>query len=306
MYIAITAGHVIPDNDTHVLVYNDATGEDISLRVSSSSYRSEGKRLLGHAERPEHAPAGFDEIAFLIIPQAALKYFALESYNINVHYFGINAERLEAEKKRNPVTNRYQDIERKLRISSVMVFKKGSQTDLTMGRLISVEKDPPPRWYKNEDEEEQLNTDFISFEDDTEEEESSSVDQNVEPFSAPPVYSTSPSRSLISEESSSSHGYSGSFSNTSGSNRSSEDDEERVAGIWYGKVQWSDHHTEFGAPGDSGSLVYAIESGIYVPLGIYLGTPEAWRPQSCSCFVSLETFAYGGLQEDLEFVFPPA
>ena len=72
-----------------------------------------------------------------------------------------------------------------------------------------------------------------------------------------------------------------------------------------------DNHTEFGAPGDSGSLVYAIESGVYVPLRIYLGTPEAWRAQdaqqaSCSCFISLETFAYGGLQEGLELVFPPA
>ena len=311
-YIAITAGHVIPDNDTHVLVYNDATGEDVSLKVSSSSYRAEGKRLLRHAQRPEQLSAGFDEIAFLIFPPAAVKYVALEPYNINVHYFEVNAEMVEIEKKRNPVTNRYRDIVRKLRLSPVMVFKKGSETDLTMGRLIGIEKEAPPGWYKNEDEEEEVNTDFISFEHDPEEEESSFLDQNVAPFSASPLYSTSSqSLSFTSEETSSSDGFPGSFSDSNGSHKSSEDDEERVAGIWYGKVQWMDNHTEFGAPGDSGSLVYAIESGVYVPLGIYLGTPEAWRAQdaqqtSCSCFISLETFAYGGLQEGLELVFPPA
>lgn len=48
MYIAITAGHVIPNNDMCALVYNDATGEDISLDVSISSYRSGDKRLQGH------------------------------------------------------------------------------------------------------------------------------------------------------------------------------------------------------------------------------------------------------------------
>ena len=150
-YIAITAGHVIPDNDTHVLVYNDSTGEDVSLKVSSSSYRSEGKRLLGHAQRLGQLSAGFDEIAFLIFPPAAVKYVALEPYNINVHYFEVNAEMVEIEKKRNPVTNRYRDIVRKLRLSPVMVFKKGSETDLTMGRLIGIEKEAPPGWYKNED-----------------------------------------------------------------------------------------------------------------------------------------------------------
>jgi hypothetical protein len=41
---------------------------------------------------------------------------------------------------------------------------------------------------------------------------------------------------------------------------------------WVGKVMPMDAQRPFGAPGDSGTVVYAVEWGIVVPLGIHLGT----------------------------------
>lgn len=151
-----------------------------------------------------------------------------------------------------------------------MVFKKGSETDLTMGRLVSVEKNPPPGWYEDGEETN------ISFGYSFEEEESNFMDENLAPCSVPSLSSTSPKvaplqvkgrRAFIT------------FSTSSGSGRETVKMATQKKScrhlVW--QVVVANKHTEFGALGDSGSLVYAIEAGTYVPLGIYLGAPEAWR-----------------------------
>jgi hypothetical protein len=51
------------------------------------------------------------------------------------------------------------------------------------------------------------------------------------------------------------------------------DEAEKDRNEWMGVVQWMD--APFSAPGDSGSLVFALEDGVTVPLGIHVGAPEA-------------------------------
>ena len=66
---------------------------------------------------------------------------------------------------------------------------------------------------------------------------------------------------------------------------------------WLGLVEWIDN-VPFATSGDSGSLVFAREDGVHVPLGIHVGSKE-----STSIFVSLETFCYEAESEGLELRF---
>jgi hypothetical protein len=65
---------------------------------------------------------------------------------------------------------------------------------------------------------------------------------------------------------------------------------------WLGVVQWMD--VPFAAPGDSGSLVFAREEGIIIPLGIHVGSPTSMP--NTSIFISLETFCFEAEAEGLE------
>jgi hypothetical protein len=67
---------------------------------------------------------------------------------------------------------------------------------------------------------------------------------------------------------------------------------------WIGVVQWMD--VPFSTSGDSGSLVFARENGIYIPLGIHLGAQEATQQ---SYFLSLETFCYEAENKGLQLHF---
>jgi hypothetical protein len=64
---------------------------------------------------------------------------------------------------------------------------------------------------------------------------------------------------------------------------------------WLGVVEWMDD--KFADSGDSGSLVFAREDGIHIPLGIHVGSPAGTRK---SIFVSLETFCLAAEVEGLE------
>jgi hypothetical protein len=68
---------------------------------------------------------------------------------------------------------------------------------------------------------------------------------------------------------------------------------------WVGIVKWAD--VPFSAPGDSGSLVFAIEEGVTIPLGIHVGAPTS-IPQH-SVFISIETFCYEAENEGWELHF---
>lgn len=67
----------------------------------------------------------------------------------------------------------------------------------------------------------------------------------------------------------------------------------------WGVVSWTG--LPFSSPGDSGSLVFAIEDGIHIPLEIHVGAHEN---QKCSYFISIETFCYVAEAEGWEVRFP--
>lgn len=54
---------------------------------------------------------------------------------------------------------------------------------------------------------------------------------------------------------------------------------------WLRLVEWMD--VPFTTSGDSGSLVFARQDGIHIPLGIHVGSPGNTHT---SIFISLETF----------------
>jgi hypothetical protein len=68
---------------------------------------------------------------------------------------------------------------------------------------------------------------------------------------------------------------------------------------WLGVVKWGE--TAFSAPGDSGSLVFAMEEGVVVPLGIHIGAPTSILEHSV--FISLDTFCYKAEEEGWDLAF---
>ena len=80
-----------------------------------------------------------------------------------------------------------------------------------------------------------------------------------------------------------------------------EDEIEQDRSEWLGIVKWiSDDHS-FAGPGDSGSLVFAREGGITIPLGIHVGSPTSMPNHSL--FISIETYCYEAESEGWTLVF---
>jgi hypothetical protein len=78
-----------------------------------------------------------------------------------------------------------------------------------------------------------------------------------------------------------------------------EEDEEEVEkedDEWLGVVEWMD--VPFADSGDSGSLVFTREDGIFIPLGIHVGSPASMP--NTSIFISLDTFCLEAEAEGLE------
>lgn len=69
---------------------------------------------------------------------------------------------------------------------------------------------------------------------------------------------------------------------------------------WFGLVKWYDE-PPFTGQGDSGSLVFAKEGNVTIPLGIHVGSPASIPNHSV--FISLETFCFEAKKEgeDLRF-----
>jgi len=118
---------------------------------------------------------------------------------------------LQLSEMADPVSrSRRGDILRRL---PMIVYKVGTATELTIGRLVRIQDNSPKGWYTlNEDGEEE-----------TDDEETEEAEK---------------------------------------------DDDE-----WLGVVEWMD--PLFSASGDSGSLVFAREDGIHIPLGIHVGSPDS-------------------------------
>ena len=234
VHVALTAGHVIPDMATEMMV-DDPSDPDkyVRLKVSVKSRREHGKRV----ERLKYTAPFTDDVGFLIIPPESVNLFDCFPLNINSHMFNTNGH-IEKSDMLDPVSYpRFRSIQKRLRLSSILVFKTGMMTDLTMGHLVKVSKSPPEGWWQNES-----------------------------------LSSLTSSTSDDSDDGSSSEG--------------EEND-------WIGYVKWST--IPFAAGGDSGSFVWAVESGVLVPLGVHVGSPESVPDHSC--FLALESFCYEGEQE---------
>jgi len=76
------------------------------------------------------------------------------------------------------------------------------------------------------------------------------------------------------------------------------EEDEKDENEWIGFVRWMD--VPFATSGDSGSLVFAREDGILIPLGIHVGSRENIQT---SMFLSLETFCFEAESEGLDLHF---
>lgn len=234
VFVSLTAAHVIPDGASHLAVQHPTNASSyIQFEVPHFSKRLQGRR----AAHGEDIPPFFDDLGFLVISPNDIKYFAHSYYNINTHFLDQYAGPQQI--LLDPLArDRYYKLKKVLRRSSVIVFKKGSQTDQTMGHLVDVTKEPPEGWY-----------------------EWAAAPKGSDKSFEEPRLDLSSSCSSVEE--------------TSG---------------WFGVVQWST--VPFAAPGDSGSHVFAVESGILVPLGVHVGSPESIPNHSV--FISLEAFCLEG------------
>lgn len=233
-FVALTAAHVIPDGVRYLEIPNPMkVNSYVELKVPHISKRLQGQR----AAYDKNTPPFFDDLGFLVITPNDVKYFACQYLNVNVHFFdqrsGPEAILLDPLAR-----SRYSILKKILRHSSIIVFKKGSASDQTMGHLVDVTREPPEGWYEWE---------IVDMESD--------------------VCFESPQSDIAS-----------SFSST-----------DDIFG-WFGVVKWST--VPFAAPGDSGSMVFAVESGVRVPLGIHVGSPESMPDHSV--FICLEAFCLEG------------
>ncbi|KAI9931263.1 hypothetical protein MW887_010925 [Aspergillus wentii] len=246
IHVALTAGHVIPDGVDSVMTRNlaDSDGDvQINLEVSPTSKRMNGKRV-GYDGK---SPAFTDDTAFLIIKPDDLLRFQHCYFNINLHYFQTTV--VPVSHILDPVAQqRWTPLAMKIHLSAIVVFKKGSQSDLTMGHLVGVTREPPRGWYQSQ-------TESIGF-------------QSLRHPTLTGNSDGSDSEGPYDQDNSEPYG-------------------------WFGVVKWSD--VRFATAGDSGSLVFAFESGTFVPLGIHIGSPES--APGHSYFLSLETFCYEGEKE---------
>lgn len=132
----------------------------------------------------------------------------------------------------------------------LVVYKQGSSSDLTMGRLVRLDDYPPKGWYGvDEDSDNDEASNYIVFERDSDDDGDEEFKDNNE---------------------------------------------------WLGIVKWYGDFP-FAAPGDSGSLVYAKEGNITIPLGIHIGCPTSIPNHSV--FISIETFCFEAERQGMELRF---
>lgn len=90
------------------------------------------------------------------------------------------------------------------------------------------------------------------------------------------------------------------FERDSDDNDVGEEQEDKDSNEWLGIVKWYDEFP-FTGPGDSGSLVFAKEGNVTVPLGIHVGCPAS--VPNHSVFISIENFCFEAEKEGWELRF---
>jgi hypothetical protein len=150
-YIALTAGHAIPDGDDCLLVKNRKLDLFTSLTVAAQ-FRRFGNRPLG---RLKEDPSFLDDVGILFVGNDDLKYFSRHIANLNVHYFDPEGRTSTVSEMADPMSlSRKSALQKWLDVSPIIVYKVGITTDLTIGRFVTMTNFEPKGWYKPEDEEE--------------------------------------------------------------------------------------------------------------------------------------------------------
>jgi hypothetical protein len=98
-------------------------------------------------DRPLHrqndTPSFLEDIGILFIDDD-IKSFSCRIANINVHQFHPEGRTIPVPKMTDPISLS----------SSIIVYKVGVSTELSMGRFVTTQAHPPKPWYKPEEEEE--------------------------------------------------------------------------------------------------------------------------------------------------------
>ena len=143
-YIALTAGHVIPNGDDCLLVKNRQLDSFTSLKVAPTFRRFDNRPLC----RQKEAPSFLDDVG-MFVDNDDVKFFSRHIANLNVHYFAEEGRTVSVPKMTDPLSSSRRDtIEKLLEVGPIIVYKVGIMTDLTMGRFVKILDEPTKGWYK--------------------------------------------------------------------------------------------------------------------------------------------------------------
>jgi hypothetical protein len=282
-HVALTAGHILADGDRTLRLRSPVDGEDLILTVAGCSIRFFGWPIGRRTE-----DIGFqDDCALLKIRPEDIHHFAHVIPRVNPHFH--NSDHYDEADMADPVVaRRMYHLQRELNVKSITVYKNGAGTDLIVGQLVKIDSKPPRGWYgrpttdvfdgpevlfennsgTDSEDEGKENDAKMSENDDQDDDENDHEGHDNDDGDD------------IDEE----------------SNEGSFGDDE-----WMGYVRWTSPESPFSSPCDSGSLVYALEGNVTIPLGIHVGCPSS-EPHH-SVFICLETFCFEGDKEGWELQF---
>ncbi|KAB8079523.1 hypothetical protein BDV29DRAFT_164576 [Aspergillus leporis] len=180
-WVCPSVGYLIGDLASELFVKPYDTTGQISLQVATTSVSTCG--------RPKHSidkkPSFRDDCAFLLVKECDLHTFQCVISNVNPFY--LIPDLPGQVDILDPLSiSRFCDIEWTMQTNHLIVYKHGSSTQLTVGRLVKMTRHPPRGWYngnsRNNLENEMDENEWMGV-----------VDWNGLPFSSP-----SDSGSLIS------------------------------------------------------------------------------------------------------------
>lgn len=145
-WVCPSAGHIIDDLASELFVQPHDTDVKISLHVATTSVRTSG--------RPQHSigkkPSFRDDCAFFTVKEIDLCTFQRSISNVNPFY--MIPDLPDQFDMLDPLSiPRFRAIERTMRTNQLIVYKYGSSTQLTIGRLVKMVKCPPQGWYDDDD-----------------------------------------------------------------------------------------------------------------------------------------------------------
>jgi hypothetical protein len=137
-YVALTAGHIIPDGQDVLYVRNRKDNSLVQLKVVPNSKRFNG-RPLG---RQDEDPSFHDDCSFLIVDGNDIQYFYHCIPNLDMHYF--STENLSLSQILDPVSiPRSRNLRKLVYGPGLVVYKSGGTSDLTLGYLVGIMTEPP-------------------------------------------------------------------------------------------------------------------------------------------------------------------